>query len=271
MKYWRNILGGLAVSALIYPVVLYCGQKHLYLFPDKGYVSPESCDMQMFREMPFASFDGMRIMGWYVKGDDDKPALLFFHGNTGQIALFAPAMKTYADAGYTVYMSEYRGFGGTPGDFTQQALYEDAQAAYDFLHDALGHRDIIAYGYSMGTAAAAAAAGKRAVSGLILAAPFYSLKKIAGEKNIPLATMALKYELPSYSFIKNYRRPLLVVHGDEDTLIPPQHGQDLFALAPAKDKTLMLMKGQSHNALFFGDKAHTAVLGWLAAFKRNKL
>lgn len=271
MKHWRNIFGGLAIFALAYPLVLYCGQKHLYLFPDKGYISPEACGMNGFQEAPFASYDGMRIMSWYAKGDDDKPALLFFHGNTGQISLFAPAMKTYTDAGYTVLMSEYRGFGGTPGDFTQQTLYKDALAAYDFLHDTFGHADIIVYGYSMGTAAASAVAGQRPAQGLILAAPFYSLKKIAGEKNIPLATVALKYELPSYLFVQNYRRPLLVVHGTEDTLIPPKHGQDLFALAPAKDKMLLLMKGLSHNALFFGDQAHPKILNWLAPFKRNNL
>ncbi len=264
MRYWRNVLGGLAVLALIYPLVLYCGQKHLYLFPDLGYISPTECGMTQFEEKPFTAADGMRIMSWYAKGDDDKPALLFFHGNSGQIAKFAPSMKPYIEDGYSVLMSEYRGFGGTAGEFTQQTLYDDALAAYDFLHDKLGHPRIIAYGYSMGTAAASAVAGYRTLHGLILAAPFYSLKKIAGEKNIPLATVALKYELPSYAFIKNYHQPLFIIHGTEDTLIPPQHGQDLFALAPAQDKDLALIKGVSHNALFFGKRAHPVVLDWLS-------
>lgn len=263
MNGWRHFLGTLATLALIYPFVLYCGQKHLYLFPDMGYVSPQDMGETVFEEKPFLAVDGMRIMGWYAKGNSDKPAILFFHGNSGQIAKFAPLMKPYIDNGYTVFMSEYRGFGGTTGVFTQDTLYSDALAAFDFLHTTLGHQDIIVYGYSMGTAAASFAAVNRPALGLVLAAPFYSLKKVAGEQNIPLATIALKYELPSYKFIKNYHNPLLIIHGEDDTLIRPRHGKDLFELCPSKEKELKLIPEQSHNALFFKNKGHKAVLKWL--------
>lgn len=76
MKHWREFLGGLAALALIYPVVLYCGQQHLYLFPDRGYVSPRDKGLPQFEEKPFTAADGLKIMGWYAKGDADKPALL---------------------------------------------------------------------------------------------------------------------------------------------------------------------------------------------------
>ncbi len=263
MRYWRQLLGTLATFALIYPAVLYCGQKHLYLFPDMAYVSPLAKGIPEFEEKPFITPDGMKIMGWYVKGDSDKPAILFFHGNSGQIALFAPSMKPYIDNGYTVFMSEYRGFGGTAGEFTQETLYGDAKVAFDFLHDELGHKNIIAYGYSMGTAPASFVASNCPALGLVLAAPFYSLKKVAGEQNIPLATLALKYELPSYQFIQSYEKPLLIIHGLEDTLIDPHHGKDLFNICPSTVKELQLIPEQSHNALFFKDKGHPVVLSWL--------
>ncbi|MCM1324687.1 MAG: lysophospholipase [Acetobacter sp.] len=266
MKYWRQFLGTLAALALIYPLVLYCGQKHLYLFPDKGYISPAEKNMPEFIEKPFITADGMRIMGWYAKGEDDKPAVLFFHGNSGQIAKFAPSMKPYIDNGYTVFMSEYRGFGGTIGEFTQDTLYADAAAAFDFLYNTLGHSEIIVFGYSMGTAAASFVAANRPLLGLVLAAPFYSLKSVAGEQHIPLATMMLKYELPSFQFIKKYQNPLLIIHGDSDTLIDYHHGQDLFAICPSKNKMFRLIPEQSHNALFFGNKGHPEVLKWLDSF-----
>lgn len=263
MKYRRRILGILAVLALIYPLVLYCGQKHLYLFPDKGYVSPTDKGLPQFEEKAFKAADGLEIMGWYAKGDAEKPAILFFHGNSGQISLFAPAMKIYIDNGYTVYMSEYRGFGRTSGEFTQDTLYDDAKAAFDFLHNTLGHSDIIVYGYSMGTAAASVVAASRPALGLILAAPFYSLKEVAGEQNIPLATLLLKYELPSYQFIQKSHQPLLIIHGTEDTLIAPHHSRNLFDISPARIKQLILVPQQSHNALFFENKGHPLVLNWL--------
>lgn len=263
MKYWRQFLGTLAGLALVYPLVLYCGQQHLYLFPDKLYISPAQKGLPQFEENPFTTPDGLKIMGWYSKGDADKPALLFFHGNSGQIAKFAPSMKTYIDNGYTVYMSEYRGFGGTLGNFTQQTLYQDAIAAFDFLHHKLGHSDIVVYGYSMGTAAAAATAANRPARGLVLAAPFYSLKKVVSDQPVPLGVSVLKYELPSYRFIKAYKGPLLIVHGTSDTLIAPRHGRELYDLSSSADKQLVLIPEQSHNALFFGDKAHPLVIEWL--------
>ncbi len=263
MKFRQKCMAFLAAAALSYPIVLYCGQQHLYLFPDKGYVSPAEKGLPQFIEKPFTATDGLKIMGWYAKGDADKPALLFFHGNSGQIAKFAPSLKPYLDNGYTVYMSEYRGFGGTAGEFTQDTLYGDARAAFDFLHNVLGHGDIIVFGYSMGTAAASATAAERPARGLILAAPFYSLKKVAGDQHIPLATRALKYELPSYRFVRAYKGPLLIIHGAGDTLIAPTHCKELLSLSPARDKEFILMPELSHNALFFGDKAHPAVLEWL--------
>lgn len=262
MRYWRQFLGTLAGLALIYPMVLYCGQKHLYLFPDKRYISPIENGMPQFVEKPFTATDGIQIMGWYAKGDAEKPALLFFHGNSGQIAKFAPSMKLYIDNGYSVYMSEYRGFGKTVGEFTQDTLYSDAKEAFDFLHNTLGHREIIVYGYSMGTAAASAAAANRPARGLILAAPFYSLKKVVNDQPIPLATAALKYELPSYKFVKNFSKPLLIIHGAKDTLIAPKHGKELYDISPSSDKTFAIIPEQSHNALFFENKAHPVVLEW---------
>lgn len=108
-------------------------------------------------------------MCWYAKGNPDKPAILFFHGNAGQIATFSLQMAAYLREGYSVMMPEYRGFASTPGEFSQENIYRDGAAAYDFLHRQLGHSDIIIFGYSMGAAAAAAVAAQRPAQGLVLA------------------------------------------------------------------------------------------------------
>ena len=262
------IIGGLC---LLYLFGLYFLQKFFILFPDKSYISPREAGVPLFREIYFTAGDSSQIMAWYAKGDDDKPALLFFHGNAGQIATFAMQMAPFLAAGYSVFMPEYRGFASTKGSFSQQNVYSDALAAYDFLHQQLGHNDIVAYGYSMGTAAAAPVAAERPVCGLVLMAPFYSLKKLVGEKPVPAATLVLADEMPSYLFIERYKSPLLIVHGAEDKLIPPHHGRDLYQACPARDKKLKILEGQSHNALFFENKGRKAVLDWLSGYRANSL
>jgi len=261
-KIWRIILGLVTVGGT-YLSLLYLLQNHFILFPDIVYVSPKFAGVPVFEERILKTADNTKIMTWYAKGRDDKPALLFFHGNAGQIATFAPHLIPYIRAGYTVLMPEYRGFASTAGIFSQKNMYSDAVAAYDFLEKQLGYKNIIVFGYSMGSAAACAAAGMRSPLGLILAAPFYSLKKVVSEKPVPGATMILKNELPSYRFIQNFKAPLFIVHGTSDTLIPQHHGKALFELAPSLHKELKLLPNETHNGLFFEKRGHKAILEWI--------
>lgn len=89
-------------------------------------------------------------------------------------------------------MPEYRGFGLSGGRLSEETMYADAVVAFNYLKDRLGHDKIVVFGYSMGTAAASAAAGMCSADALILAAPFYSLEREVGDKPVPLARLVLK-------------------------------------------------------------------------------
>ena len=259
-----KVAAAIVSGCALYIFLLYLLLNCFIIFPDSSYISPQQAGIPRFQEKPFTADDGTKIMCWYAKGNPDKPAILFFHGNAGQIATFSLQMAAYLRKGYSVMMPEYRGFASTPGEFSQENIYRDGAAAYDFLHRQLGHSDIIIVGYSMGAAAAAAVAAQRPAQGLVLAAPFYSLKKIVSEKPVPGAALILKNELPSYRFVSMFRKPLFIVHGAEDRLIPPSHGKALYGLSPSKDRELKILAGQSHNALFFEDDGHKAILDWLS-------
>lgn len=251
------------ILVLVYAVCLYAVQDRLIFFPDRDYAGPSAAGTPEFEEYPLVTADGQMIMGWYAKGKADKPAILFFHGNAGQIATFAPHLKAYTAAGYPVFMVEYRGFATSGGKLTEDTMYADAVSAFDFVKERLGHHRIAVFGYSMGTAPAAALSGMRRVEALILAAPFYSLEREVGDKPVPLARMVLKNKLPSYKFVEKYKGPLLIVHGSADKLIRPEHGKDLFALSPSADKAFRPVEGVDHNGLFFDDKNHLIILEWL--------
>ena len=105
----KKILRAAAAGAafvVVYLVCLYAVQDYLIFYPDRFYAGPSSAGAPAFEERPLVTADGHLIMAWYAKGDADKPAILFFHGNAGQLATFAPHLKAYIDAGYPVFMPE---------------------------------------------------------------------------------------------------------------------------------------------------------------------
>lgn len=252
-----------AGASAVYAVMLYLLQDRLLFVPDYAYVSPAAAGLEEFAETPIKAADGSRIMGWYAKGKDDRPLVLFFHGNAWQVAFFAPYLKPYLREGYSVLMPEYRGFAGNAGYLSEENMYGDAEVWFDHAQNVLKHDRIVVMGYSMGTAPASRLAGTRLPAAVVLMAPFYSLLREVQDKNIPLAAKLLTRRLESYKYIAAYGGALLIVHGQKDRLIAARHGKDLFDLSPSEQKKLRLFEDANHHTLFFKEKYHRFVLQWL--------
>ena len=248
-----------------YLVTLYSIQDYLLFNPNKNYQSAEDISISGFSEVLLKASDGTEIMNWYHKGDENKPAILFLHGNTGQIAYLAPAMPPLLDAGYTVLMMEYRGFGKTKGNISQKTVVEDAALAFDWLKNK-GYSKVVVYGYSFGTAFSSALTEVRNVDGLILTAPFSSLYQLVSEKNVPFAKYILKDKYMSVDYLKKYNGPLLIVHGKNDKLIPYHHAETLFENAISPDKELKLLDNETHHSVFFENKNIPYILEFLKKF-----
>lgn len=242
--------------------ILYSIQDYLLFEPNKNYQSAEDISISGFSEILLTASDGTEIMTWYHQGDENKPAILFLHGNTGQIAYLAPAMPPLLDAGYTVLMMEYRGFGKTNGNISQKAVVQDAALAFDWLKNK-GYAKVVVYGYSFGTAFSAALTDVRNVDGIILTAPFSSLYQLVSEKPVPFAKYILKDKYMSIDYLKNYSGPLLIVHGKKDKLIPYHHAERLFESAISSNKKLILLDEETHHSIFFDNKNIPYILEFL--------
>ncbi len=241
----KYAIGFCVFITAVYLSTLYLVQDYLIFFPDKEYQSPTDIGWPQYRERPLVMKDGTRIMTWYAKGDVNKPAVLYFHGNASQIAVFAPHLKAYLDKGYTVLMPEYRGFGNTPGKTNQENMFSDATEVFDFLKSQTTG-PVIVHGYSFGCAVSLGLTQSRTPDGLVLEAPFASLRQMVAETRIPLATFVLKAPFESDSYIQNVTVPLLILHGTNDGTIPFHHGQKLYAVAKSKDKTFLSIADGTH-------------------------
>lgn len=251
------------IAFLVYLATLYFIQDYLILYPQRKYISAQEAQTPEFQELTFDSDDKTPVFTWYAKGNPDKPAILFLHGNAGQNATFAPHLLFLVRLGYPVMMMEYRGFGNNKERFEEKAVVGDAMTAYRKLK-MMGHKKVIIFGYSLGTGVACSMLETVEPDGLVLLSPFYSMVQMVNERKIPFARYLLKYPFRSNAYLPKLRAPLLLVHGRQDPLIPVHHGQQLLETAQTADKTGIFLEGQTHNSVFFEDGAQGVIADWLA-------
>lgn len=259
----RKIGVGVLRCAAVLALLLYLLQDKLMFHPDGEYFSPASVGMPEFAEETLAAGDGTPLRLWLAPGRPGKPAILFFHGNAGQNAAFAPGLRPFLEAGYPVAMLEYRGFAGAAGKLREEAVFGDAATAYDFLQSR-GHARIVLMGFSFGTGVACGILPRREPVGVVLVSPFFSFVQKGMETATSAAYLLMRDHYRSDRHIAHLRAPLLVVYGADDTLLPPKtHAEKLFALAPGRDKTRICLDHCGHNRALDRPDAVKAVLRWL--------
>ena len=188
------------------------------------------------------------LHGWFAHRPQHKWVTLHLHGNAGNVTHRIVSAAHIIEAGSSVLLLDYRGYGRSEGRPTERGLHEDALAAYEWLI-AKGYRpeQIILHGESLGTAVATRVATEKPCAGLILEAPFTSAKAVAG-KVLPILGPALVWGYDTKSRIGRVRVPVLIIHGDADEVIAYEFGQELFRAAP-EPKTFWTIQGATHNDL----------------------
>jgi uncharacterized protein len=204
----------------------------------------------------FVAADGVHLHGWLLRSPAAKSrgAVLYLHGNGGNVVGFLPPALRLQEAGFDVLLWDYRGYGrseGVPSD--EAALYRDGDAAVAALSRLVNMPPdrIILYGHSLGTAAGTELAVRHGCRALALEAPFVSARKQAA-RMVPGLAMLLA-PLTSNRFqtlrkVPRVRCPIIVIHGDADELIPVADGIAVHAAA-AEPKRLVIVPGGRHGAM----------------------
>jgi fermentation-respiration switch protein FrsA (DUF1100 family) len=195
------------------------------------------------------------------------PTLLWCHGNAGNIAHRADEFKNFVRAGFNVLLFDYRGYGESTGSPSMEGIYEDTLGAYAFLlTKGVDPDTIIPYGRSIGSGPALYLANRRSVRGLILVQPLTSTYEM-GKKSFPFLPikLLLREIINNEEEIARYKGPLLVMHGNQDDIVPFEMGKRLFNLAPTQSKEFVPLLGGDHNSLGLthGGKMIQAIQDWL--------
>jgi len=152
--------------------------------------------------------------------------------------------------GYGVFILGYPGYGGNEGSPSEKSFREASLLSYEYLRNlGLDAEDVVIYGESIGTGVAVQLAAHVEAKALILESPMTSAIDVASEHYPYLpVSLLLKDRFKSDDHIDRIEMPLLVMHGDRDTIIPIKIGQELFALAK-EPKSFVTLEGAGHNDL----------------------
>lgn len=194
----------------------------------------------------FTNANGDTLNGWMLKSlpDVSMPAgktetpiitLLHCHGNAGFLVSQYRAMSPLLPYGFQVFLFDYSGFGFSQGKATRNNVLVDANAALDYLktRSDVQNTKLVVYGQSLGghLSAVVAAQREKDIDGLVIEGAFSSHKDIAADMVPVLGRVCVKQGYCATKSIKQFHKPVLVIHSTEDATIPYTMGQKIFAAA----------------------------------------
>lgn len=244
------ILSILAVYAAIC-VAAYFGNRQFMYFPDPSRVAPGETGLDGVEEVEIAATDGTILVAWQAPAKEGKPTILYFHGNGANAANRAPRITTMHRDGFGVFYLNNRGYGGSGGRPTEGNNVADAIAAYDYLAErGVSPEQIVAYGESLGSGQAIRLAATRPVAAIVLESPLTSTVDVARMTYFWLPLRLLITD--QYNNERNIRAvtaPVLVLHGEQDKVIPVEMARRVYRAANEPKKIEVFPHG-GHVDLF---------------------
>lgn len=241
----------LLVAGSLYAVVAvaaFIAQRKLMYFPDPTRVAPQAFALDRVEERELATPDGETLIAWYAPAPAGRPTVLYFHGNGGNLANRAERVRKYIARGYGIFILSYRSYSGSTGQPSEKNNIADAKLAYDTLvREGVAPADIILYGESLGSGVAVQLAAARPVGGVVLDAPYTSIVEVAAGAYpyFPVRWFLFdRYETLKY--LPQVHAPLLVVHGEEDAVIPVEMGRAVYTAANGP-KEIATFPGAGHS------------------------
>ena len=241
----RWVAGFLVLFYLAAVAALYVFQRALlYPIPQSARTPPAAAGFGEAEEIIAQTRDGERVILWHVPPKAGRPVVLFLHGNGDILAWRVPRFRALTADGTGLVALSFRGYAGSSGKPTEQGLLEDGAAAYDFAAARYAPAQIVPWGYSLGSGVAIAVATTRPVGGVVLEAPYTSVVDVAASA-FPLFPVRLLMHDRFHSDrrISALKAPLLVMHGEKDTVISVAFGRRLYELAPGPKRFVAFETG----------------------------
>ena len=252
------LLGGTVVA------MLWALQRELIYFPDPTRVPPAGDVIAGARDVTLHTADGLELGAWFVPATgpvDTGMAVLVAPGNGGNRAGRAELAQELSRRGLAVLLMDYRGYGGNPGNPSEDGLAADADAAAEALVE-LGYpaRRTLYFGESLGTGVVAALQARRPPAGMVLRSPFTELADVGAHHYPWLPVRALlRDRFPVLEHLATSDVSVTVIYGDRDSVVPSALSARVADHAPALAERLVLAGADHNDPVMFGSRVAAAV------------
>jgi alpha/beta superfamily hydrolase len=238
----ETILLILTVGVLIYVglcIFLYFAQRSFLYQPTPEVNSADIAEIRI-------ASNGESIKIWHLNAEQSK-AIIYFGGNAENVYWNIPEFKEiFPD--YSVYLVNYRGYGGSSGSPTEAGLLEDAVKIFDMLRS--NHESISVIGRSLGTGIATYLASVRDIEKMVLVTPFDSIVNIA-RRGYPIfpVSLFLKDRYDSVSRARLVRSETLIIVAENDEIILRENSERLISAFKASNVLVEMINDANHNSV----------------------
>ena len=246
------VLVRVALVLIALKLLVWWLEPRMAFFPRRGVQETPAVAGVPFRDLKIATADGETLHAWWLERDAPRAHIVFFHGNGGNLSLWLDILLEMWSRGFSVFAVDYRGYGASSGTTSEQGLYQDAAASVGVFNEQLRQQGVpvIYWGRSIGAPVAAHAATVSPPDALVLETAMPDVRSVLRTNPVLWALSFLSsYQFPTARLLESYQGPLLVVHGDADSIVPFTAGRRVYDSAPTTKKTFVSIAGADHNDL----------------------
>ena len=242
------IVGGLVLKGIIGAF-----ESKFVFFPYKGEDDNPASLGVPYQTIHIDTSDGERLVAWQLEPERPVADIVYFHGNGGNLSVWLPVLATLHRLHLRVLAVDYRGYGLSTGTPSEEGVYRDAEAVVQYAakHRPAGSaRPFVFWGRSLGGAVAASATRVVTPDGLILESTFVDKAAVVrAHLVLRMLNVFATYRFATVDMLNDFHNPVLVMHGDRDSIVPYALGRELYErLSPPKQ--FVSIAGGDHNDLF---------------------
>ena len=266
MTLFLSIAAGWSVIA----GAMFVCQRALLYHPDSSSPDRATLVRSGFQPLSVKTVDGLELESWWRKpAEPGRLTVALFHGNAGHHGHRLQGVLPLIEAGYGIVLASYRGYGGNPGRPSEDGLYDDGRAHLDTLQrTGVPSEEVVLWGESLGTGVATKLASEERVAGVVLQSPYTSIAERAQEiyPFLPAHFMVID-RFDNEARIALLNAPVLIVHGEEDRVVPVAHARRLLAAASLPKRGIFIPEAEHTDLAEHGLAEH--VIEFLGTLERR--
>jgi len=235
-----GLLFGLQASLVYYP---HLGRDIVTTPAERGLA---------YEQVALRTGDGETLAAWWVPVSAPRGVVLLFHGNAGNISHRVEYLEMFSRLGYSTLIADYRGYGQSTGEPSEQGTYEDAAACWTWLAErGVAPRDIVVFGESLGGGVATWIAERHTPRALVLASTFTSIPDLAEEiyPYLPVRLLS-RIHYDNLARVQRIPAPVLILHSPDDEIVPYRHAERLLDAVRAPKRLVTLAGGHNDGLVF---------------------